>query len=352
MSDLCERAHVATPQALVPVTLLTGFLGSGKTTLVNRLLTQTHGKRLAVIVNEFGELGIDGALIKSNSGTVIELANGCVCCATRGDLFASLDSLMDTSADLDGILIETSGLANPYPVIDDLERYQQGRPIRFDSVVTVVDADNFDRNLDNAEVAYEQITLGDLLLVNKSDLVSGDTLDLIETGLRKLNTRAPVVRCVLCDVLLELVMEIDRTGSSVAAAAHDAHHHDHDHSSARGHGHGHEGFDSFILRCERPLDVAAFNAWIDALPARAFRVKGFVRFEGAADATIVHVVGDRKTLEPAQAPIQTPGATLVVIGRHLDGGALAAGLRECMVSGSDGAASPSAGGDSNASPAA
>src|SRR5689334_9407657 len=131
MSHLSEGAGVAV--SAVPVVLLTGFLGSGKTTLVNRILTQAHGRRIGVLVNEFGELGIDGALIAASDGPVVELANGCVCCATRGDLFASLDSLMEGSRELDAILVETSGLANPGPVIADLEHYQQARPARFDS---------------------------------------------------------------------------------------------------------------------------------------------------------------------------------------------------------------------------
>jgi len=335
-TEVSEVVQVLSPmQALVPITLLTGFLGSGKTTLVNRLLTQAHGRRLAVIVNEFGELGIDGALIATTSGPVIELANGCVCCATRGDLFASLDSLMEAGRNLDGILIETSGLANPSPVIDDLEHYQQQRPVRFDCVVTVIDADNFDRNLDHAEVAFEQVTLGDLLLVNKADLVSAGTLDLIEQGLRRLNARAPILRCVRCDVPIEVLMEVDRTGSRAAPGGLHARVHDHDHDAVRGH--GHEGFMSFALRCERPLDIERFSVWTATLPARALRVKGFVRFERSAAVDIVHMVGSRRSIEPAGPGVSTEGALLVVIGRDLDETSLRAGLRECMVPGPEAA---------------
>ena len=149
--------------ATIPVTLLTGFLGAGKTTLVNHLLTECHGRRLAVIVNEFGELGIDGALIAGAAGSVIELANGCICCATQGDLRRALQEVVSTREGLDGVLIETSGLADPGPVIRDLESIRFAQEIRLDGVVTVLDAENFDRNLDSAEAAFQQITYGDVL---------------------------------------------------------------------------------------------------------------------------------------------------------------------------------------------
>jgi G3E family GTPase len=304
------------------VTLLTGFLGSGKTTLVNRLLTQAHGRRLGVIVNEFGQLGIDGALIARSAGPVIELANGCVCCATRGDLFATLNEVMAGPQKLDGILIETSGLANPGPVIDDLEQYQLTQPIRFDSVVTVIDAENFDRNLDAAEAAFEQITLGDLLLVNKTDLVSVEIGGLIEKGLRKLNPAARVLHCVECEVPLDTLLGVERQAGHEAPHGH-SHAHDHDHH------HTHSDFDSIVARCERPLDPVRFTAWLDGLPSTIFRVKGFVRLAGSDDEVIVHVVGKRKSIEPASGPGRTEGATLVLIGRALASQELQAGLSAC-----------------------
>ncbi|HEX4508689.1 MAG TPA: dipeptide ABC transporter ATP-binding protein, partial [Burkholderiaceae bacterium] len=227
-------------------------------------------------------------------------------------------------------------------VIADLEHYQQERPARFDSVVTVIDADNFDRNLDRAEVAFEQITLADLLLVNKADLVSGETLGLIEQGLRKLNARAPIVRCVQADVSLEVLVDVERT-ASLAPGHHDEHGHDHDHD--HGHDaedtarHGHEGFVSFGLQCSRPLDFDRFSAWIAALPEGVFRVKGFVRFDGADGPDVIHVVGRRRSTEPAPPQVQVDGARLVVIGRNLEAVSLGAGLARCQA-GSEPAEAP------------
>ena len=138
------------------------------------MLTASHGKRLAVIVNEFRPLGIDAALIANANGSVIELANGCICCATQGDLYRSLQRLLETKGDLDGVLIEASGLADPGPVVQTLTMFRFAREIRLDGVVTVIDAENFDRNLESAEAAFHQITAADILLINKIDLVGED----------------------------------------------------------------------------------------------------------------------------------------------------------------------------------
>jgi G3E family GTPase len=320
-----NAAASADTRPVIPVTLLTGFLGAGKTTLVNRLLTQAHGLRLGVIVNEFGELGIDGALIAPGAGEVIELANGCVCCATRGDLFLALDEMLSRATQLDGILVETSGLANPVPVIDDLEHYRAAKEIRLDSVITVIDADNFDRNLDNAEAAYEQITCGDLLLINKTDLVSPEVVGLIEQGLKKLNPTARRVPCVNCDVPLPMLLggpvRLMAQGKTEAdGSTGDKEHQQHDHH------HEHGEFDSTALQVDRPLDAERFAGWLDRLPDTIFRVKGFVRFINTDGEWVVHAVGGRRSIEPSRGAVRTQGALLVVIGR----GALPAGLLDSL----------------------
>jgi G3E family GTPase len=316
------------PRPAIPVTLLTGFLGAGKTTLINRLLTQAHGLRLGVIVNEFGELGIDGALIAPEAGQVIELANGCVCCATRGDLFPALDEMLSSATQLDGILIETSGLANPAPVIHDLENYRASIDIRLDSVITVIDADNFDRNLDNAEVAYEQITCGDLLLVNKIDLVTPEVKALIEQGLGRLNPAARMVFCTNCDVPLPLLLggptrlimrERGEPSGPITGHEHDGH----------GQQHKHDDFNSAVLRLDGPLDPKRFSGWLDRLPATVFRVKGFVRFADSPEELIVHAVGSRRKIEPSTGGVHTTGALLVVICRGVLPGDLSESLRAC-----------------------
>ncbi len=318
--------------ATIPVTLLTGFLGAGKTTLVNHLLTECHSRRLAVIVNEFGELGIDGALIAGAAGSVIELANGCICCATKGDLRRALQEVLSTREGLDGVLIETSGLADPEPVIRDLESIRFAQEIRLDGVVTVLDAENFDRNLDSAEAAFQQITYGAVLLINKIDLVDPTIPGLIEAGVRRLNPAARITSCTACDVPLDLVLGPQRgiASSEVQTGApqdrrESLHHHTHS-----GHEGAHGEFETVVLRTDRPLRLDLLANWLDALPTNVFRAKGFVRIAGEEATAVLHVVGQRRSVERGEDRPEVGGAALVVIGRGLDPNVLQEGLSRCM----------------------
>lgn len=179
----------------IPVSVISGFLGAGKTTLVNHILSGSHGRLIGVLVNEFGEIGIDGKLITGAAVPVVELPNGCMCCATQGDSRRALDALI-SSASLDAIVVETSGLADPGPIANDIETLRFARDLYLDGVVTVIDAVNFDDNLEQAEVAYNQIANCDLFLINKVDLVGDHAVTMIENGLERLNPDARTLRCV------------------------------------------------------------------------------------------------------------------------------------------------------------
>jgi len=309
----------------LPVTLLTGFLGSGKTTLVNHILSGSHGRRIGVIVNEFGELGIDAALITGASGSVIELANGCICCATQGDLKRSLRDIAAAGDDIEALLIETSGLADPEPVVVELQSVPIAGAFRLDGVITVIDAENFDRNLDHAEAAFQQIVSGDLLVINKTDLVGPQIPGLIEQGVRKLNAHARFIESVQCEVPLDIVFGIG--GHETTSAEHD-HHHDHEHDE-HGHHHSHDDFDSLSLTLDAPVDGERFTEWLEALPDTIFRAKGFVRFAGNDVPVVVHAVGARRSVEPAPEGINTEGVAMVVIGRGLARSELLNGLARC-----------------------
>lgn len=324
MKQPIDKDVAATREAL-PITLLTGFLGAGKTTLVNRLLTESHDKRLAVIVNEFGALSIDAALITGAYGSVIELANGCICCATQGDLHRALQQLLETRGDLDGVLIETSGLADPGPVIQTLTMFRFMREIRLDGVVTVIDAENFDRNLESAEAAFQQITSADIFLINKVDLVGEEIPGLIEKGLRTLNPTARFLHCVGCDVPLDVMLGYlsqsheGRQGRGT-----------HRHGSHDGAHHNHDGFQSVSLTVEGPLVPERFDAWLDALPDDVYRAKGFVMFVGMASPVVLHVVGARRSIQTDLLGMgKTKGAAIVAIGRNLAAAELQAGLEGC-----------------------
>src|ERR1700760_1078005 len=193
-----------------PVTLLTGYLGSGKTTLLNRILTETHGKRYAVIVNEFGEVGIDNDLVVNADEEIFEMNNGCICCTVRGDLIRILGGLMRRKTDFDGILVETSGLADPAPVaqtffVDDDVR----RRTKLDAIVTLVDAKHLFDEIDRAPEAQEQIAFADTILLNKTDLVSADEVATVEKRIQRINPYADLHRTRRCDVDLSKVLGRD-----------------------------------------------------------------------------------------------------------------------------------------------
>ena len=192
-----------------PVTVLTGFLGSGKTTLLNHILGGGHGIRFGVLVNEFGEINIDSRLVARQDADILELTNGCICCAFRDDLLSSVATLLDRIAPPEHIVIETTGVADPGPIAAQLLDPRVQQDIRLDAIITLVDAANFDRNLDQAEQAYAQIVTGDILLINKTDLVSDHAIDQIDSGLRRLNPNARILRGRHGDVDLDLVLGLD-----------------------------------------------------------------------------------------------------------------------------------------------
>ena len=196
-------------QTKVPVSILTGFLGSGKTTLLNRILSEEHGKRIAVIENEFGEVGIDQALVINADEEIFEMSNGCICCTVRGDLIRVLGNLMKRRDKFDYVLVETTGLADPGPVaqtffMDDEIREE----FALDGIVTLVDAAHIEQQLGRSDESTEQIAFADVLVLNKTDLVDGDALDRLETRLRDMNRMARVIRSEWADVSVDTVLNL------------------------------------------------------------------------------------------------------------------------------------------------
>ena len=193
----------------IPVTILTGFLGSGKTTLLNRVLREEHGKRIAVIENEFGEVGIDQALVINADEEIFEMSNGCICCTVRGDLIRVLGNLMKRRDKFDYVLVETTGLADPGPVaqtffMDDEIRAE----FALDGIVTLVDAAHVEQQLGRSDESAEQIAFADVLVLNKTDLVDGEALDRLETRLRDMNRMARVIRSERADVSVDTVLNL------------------------------------------------------------------------------------------------------------------------------------------------
>ena len=268
----------------IPVTVLTGYLGAGKTTLLNRILSEPHGRKYAVIVNEFGEIGIDNDLIVGADEEVFEMNNGCVCCTVRGDLVRIVDGLMRRKGKFDAIILETTGLADPAPVaqtffLDD----NVGRKAKLDAVVTVADAKWLKDRLKDAPEAKSQIAFADVILLNKTDLVKADELGEVEARIRGINPYASVHRTERCKIALPEVLgrnafDLDRILEIEPEflAGDDDHQHDHEHHG-REHDHGHhhhggglkhyhdEEMQSVSLSTGRPLDPDKFFPWVQTL---------------------------------------------------------------------------------------
>ena len=191
----------------IPVTVLTGYLGAGKTTLLNRILTEPHGKKYAVIVNEFGEVGIDNDLVVGADEEIFEMNNGCICCTVRGDLIRIISGLMKRAQNFDGILIETTGLADPGPVAQTFFADPDvAARAKLDSIVTVVDALNLPQRLKDSNEAEEQIAFADVILLNKTDLVKPDDLKKVEQAIRHINRFAKIIHTERCKVPLDKIL--------------------------------------------------------------------------------------------------------------------------------------------------
>ena len=308
----------------IPILLLTGFLGSGKTSLLNHLLSNKAGLKIGVIINDFGEINIDSMLVSAQTDTALELSNGCICCAVEGEnLDDAIGQLAHTGSRLDYIVIEASGLAEPRELATML-RLIKNDYAYFDALVTIVDGLNFKKNNLAAKDALKDLAISDLIVVNKTDLIDTKQLAAIEKAISLAAPQARILKTAHGQVDFRLLLDLkEKPETQLNLTAQDTDHHDHLHAK----------FQSVTFQEEKPLDPAQFEAWAQALAPNIFRAKGIIFFgmKGMEQKFIFQAVGSRYALKLDEWGFgEQPMTSLVIIGLDLDKAKIETELRDLI----------------------
>ncbi|EAZ94274.1 CobW family GTP-binding protein [Crocosphaera chwakensis] len=330
-----NKSPLTLPKQGMPVTIITGFLGSGKTTLVNHILTNNQQLKVAVLVNEFGDIDIDSQLLVSIDENMVALSNGCICCTINDDLVAAVYQVFEQGDNIDYLILETTGVADPLPIALTFLNTELRDMTRLDSILTVVDAETFTSEHFQSEAALHQITYGDIILLNKTDLVSDEKVKQLETDINQIKSGARIIHSQYTQVPLPLILDIDVNNAQnfrIEDTTEHHHHHDHEHD----HDHHHsdhltiDGFVSISFESDRPFIVEKFQTFfLDDLTTNVFRAKGILWFQESQLRHIFQLSGKRYTMN-ADDWQRTPRNQLVLIGRNLDGKMLRHQLNQCL----------------------
>ncbi|GFE68504.1 GTP-binding protein [Chroococcus sp. FPU101] len=311
----------------LPVTIITGFLGSGKTTLVNEILQNKQNLKVAVLVNEFGNINIDAQLLMSIDENMVELSNGCICCTINDGLVEAIYRILERKDQIDYVIIETTGIADPLPIILTFVGTKLQDLTYLDSIITVVDAEGFNTEHFHSEAALKQIRYADIILLNKTDLATPQKLSELENYLKKTKKEARILLCQYSQVPLPLLLDLQLTPIEtyqLEALKEEKHHHHSDHLE-------NDGFVAVSFQSNQPFDVYKFEKFIiNEIPIEVFRGKGIIRFAGSKLRHIFQLSGTRYDLK-SEAWKDAPNSQLVFIGRHLESEKIIQLLQECLV---------------------